>query len=58
MSTADLEIATPLTFPCGLTLPNRLVKSAMAEGWNDGNRLPAPGLVRTYGRGPTAAGAC
>jgi 2,4-dienoyl-CoA reductase-like NADH-dependent reductase (Old Yellow Enzyme family) len=45
----DLEIARPLTLPCGLTLPNRLAKAAMAEGWGDKNRLPHKGLVETYG---------
>ncbi|KAK4467177.1 NADPH dehydrogenase [Cladorrhinum samala] len=30
-SPQDLQIAQPLTLKCGLTLPNRLVKAAMAE---------------------------
>ncbi|ATY59161.1 FMN binding [Cordyceps militaris] len=46
--TLQLEIAKPITLPCGLTLPNRLVKTAMAEGWADKNRLPHAGLVETY----------
>lgn len=45
----DLEIAKPLTLPCGLTIPNRLAKAALAEGWGDKNRLPHERLVETYG---------
>ncbi|KID83937.1 Aldolase-type TIM barrel [Metarhizium guizhouense ARSEF 977] len=45
----DLEIARPLTLPCGLTIPNRLAKAALAEGWGDKNRLPHKSLVETYG---------
>lgn len=45
----DLEIAKPLTLPCGLTVPNRLAKAAMAEGWGDKNKLPHQRLIETYG---------
>ncbi|OAA50272.1 Aldolase-type TIM barrel [Metarhizium rileyi] len=45
----DLKIARPLTLPCGLTVPNRLAKAALAEGWGDKNMLPDPSLVETYG---------
>lgn len=44
-----LEIGTPLTLPCGLTLPNRLSKAAMAESWADKNRLPRERLIDVYG---------
>ncbi|TEA16324.1 NADH-dependent flavin oxidoreductase nadA [Colletotrichum sidae] len=33
-------IAKPLTLKCGLTLPNRLAKAAMAENWADKDALP------------------
>lgn len=48
MSEASLTIAKPITLPCGLTLPNRLAKAAMAEGWGDKNMLPHPELIKTY----------
>lgn len=44
-----LNIATPLTLPCGLTIPNRLSKAAMAENWADKSHLPHNSLVETYG---------
>ncbi len=31
----DIQLATPLTLPCGAVLPNRLVKAAMTEGLVD-----------------------
>lgn len=37
---SDLQIAQPLTLKCGLTLPNRLVKAAMAEQLAGANQLP------------------
>ncbi|KHN97120.1 Aldolase-type TIM barrel [Metarhizium album ARSEF 1941] len=45
----DLELASPFTLPCGLTMPNRLAKAAMAEGWGDKDKLPQKGLVEAYG---------
>ncbi|TQS33383.1 hypothetical protein Golomagni_06274 [Golovinomyces magnicellulatus] len=45
----DLNISKPLTLPCGLTLPNRLIKSALAESWADKDRLPSKGLIEAYG---------
>lgn len=33
-------IAKPLTLKCGLTVPNRLSKAAMAENWADKDSLP------------------
>lgn len=42
-----LQISQPLTLPSGLTLPNRLVKAAMAEALSpDG--LPAANLTSAY----------
>ncbi|KAM7203115.1 NADPH dehydrogenase [Rhypophila sp. PSN 637] len=38
-SKQELNLAQPLTLKCGLTLPNRLVKAAMAEGLGT-NGLP------------------
>ncbi|KAK3995569.1 NADH oxidase 3 [Cladorrhinum sp. PSN332] len=41
----SLQIAKPLTLKCGLTLPNRLVKAAMAEWLNDSEtKLPSDKL--------------
>jgi 2,4-dienoyl-CoA reductase-like NADH-dependent reductase (Old Yellow Enzyme family) len=37
----ELKISKPLTLKCGLTLPNRLIKAAMAEGFADNGHLPA-----------------
>ncbi|KAF2970987.1 hypothetical protein GQX73_g2546 [Xylaria multiplex] len=45
----DLRIAKPLTLKCGLTLPNRLVKAAMAECMGEANGTPSPRLQRPYG---------
>lgn len=43
----DLQIAKPITLPSGLTLPNRLVKAAMAEAMcPDG--VPTPALNAAY----------
>ncbi|RKU48211.1 hypothetical protein DL546_002095 [Coniochaeta pulveracea] len=42
------HIAQPLTLPCGLTLPNRMVKAAMAENLADANMLPTPPLYQAY----------
>ncbi|KAK3190802.1 hypothetical protein K4F52_003118 [Lecanicillium sp. MT-2017a] len=44
----DLEIAKPITLKCGLTLPNRLAKAAMAESWADRDKLPKKPLVDAY----------
>lgn len=35
MNDTKLELGTPLKLPCGVTLPNRLAKSAMTEGMAD-----------------------
>ncbi|KAM0281212.1 hypothetical protein ACHAQH_003643 [Verticillium albo-atrum] len=44
----DLQINTPLTLKCGLTLPNRLVKAAMTEQMADRTHLPTPSFLRAY----------
>lgn len=52
----DLDIATPLTLPSGLTIPNRLAKAAMSENLATGDGEPTERLVRLYdrlGRGGT-----
>jgi len=35
-----LQIAEPIELQCGLALPNRLVKAAMAEAFAVDNRFP------------------
>ena len=44
----NLQIAQPLTLKCGLTLPNRLVKAAMAEHMAEKSYLPTPGMEASY----------
>ncbi|KAH7131304.1 hypothetical protein EDB81DRAFT_660884 [Dactylonectria macrodidyma] len=47
---AKTPLAQPLTLPCGLTLPNRLVKAALAEQMADSQQLPNTAQYgRTYG---------
>lgn len=43
-------IETPLTLPCGLTLPNRLANAAMTERIARPGNLVSDGLVRLYER--------
>ena len=45
-----LHIAQPLTLPCGVQIPNRLVKAAMTEGLADKFDRPTPALNRLYRR--------
>lgn len=45
---AVATLATPLTFPCGLTLPNRIAKSAMSEQLGDRHGSPTPELEQLY----------
>ncbi|KAH8668553.1 NADPH dehydrogenase [Xylariales sp. PMI_506] len=45
---ADSNIASPLTLKCGLTLPNRLVKAAMAECMAGKDWLPDENFQRVY----------
>ncbi|VUC32590.1 unnamed protein product [Clonostachys rosea] len=43
------HLSRPLTLPCGLELPNRLVKAAMAEKLGDANNLPTtPKMKNAY----------
>ncbi|KAJ5812389.1 hypothetical protein N7474_008690 [Penicillium riverlandense] len=43
------DIKEPLKLPCGLVLPNRLVKAAMAEGLADKGHSPGTRVSRVYG---------
>ncbi|GAW11280.1 hypothetical protein ANO14919_006230 [Xylariales sp. No.14919] len=43
------ELSKPLTLKCGLKLPNRLVKAAMAENMADKNSLPDQKFHTVYG---------
>ncbi|KAK4118326.1 NADPH dehydrogenase [Parathielavia appendiculata] len=47
---SDLQIAQPITLQCGLTLPNRLVKAAMAEQLASTHQLPDERLIAVYKR--------
>ena len=49
MSTPKHVLSEPLTLRCGLTLPNRLVKAAMAENEVGRDMLPNDALVKSYG---------
>ncbi|CRG86494.1 12-oxophytodienoate reductase 3 [Talaromyces islandicus] len=46
---ADLHLAKPITLRCGLMLPNRLVKTAIAESIAPRNMLIDEGFHRVYG---------
>jgi 2,4-dienoyl-CoA reductase-like NADH-dependent reductase (Old Yellow Enzyme family) len=43
-----VDIGTPLTLPCGATLPNRLCKAALTEGLADPLNRATPELERLY----------
>ncbi|KAK7991789.1 hypothetical protein PG996_013198 [Apiospora saccharicola] len=45
---SDLAIAKPLKLRCGLTLPNRLAKAALAEGLADRDALPSQATNAVY----------
>ena len=47
---APLDLSQPLTLPCGLKIPNRLAKAALAESWGDNDHLPSQGLIKAYGK--------
>jgi 2,4-dienoyl-CoA reductase-like NADH-dependent reductase (Old Yellow Enzyme family) len=49
-SSGTTSLAQPLTLPCGLTLPNRIVKAAMTEALADGNNDPTARLEQLYRR--------
>jgi 2,4-dienoyl-CoA reductase-like NADH-dependent reductase (Old Yellow Enzyme family) len=49
--TGTTVLGQPLTLPCGLVLPNRIMKAAMGEGLaSPSNSDVTPALVRLYGR--------
>ena len=48
MAVKDLKLAQPITLPCGLTLPNRLVKAAMTEQLADKEHLPSDAFNTVY----------
>ena len=43
-------LASPLTLPCGATLPNRIAKSAMSENLAGSGFLPDERLIRLWSR--------
>jgi 2,4-dienoyl-CoA reductase-like NADH-dependent reductase (Old Yellow Enzyme family) len=45
-----MHIASPLTLPCGVTLKNRILKSAMSEALGTPAHAPSPGLATLYRR--------
>jgi len=50
---SDLQIsplARPLTLPCGVTLKNRIAKSAMSDSLGDGAGNPTDDQIRLYDR--------
>lgn len=46
----DLTLADPFTLPCGVTMPNRLAKSAMSEQLGTRENAPTAELLRLYRR--------
>jgi 2,4-dienoyl-CoA reductase-like NADH-dependent reductase (Old Yellow Enzyme family) len=59
VSSADntKRVGAPLTLPCGVVLPNRLVKAGMSEQLADRRNGPSDRLVRLYERWLAAAAA-
>lgn len=54
MTRDTLRFDTPLSLPCGATIPNRFMKSAMSECLADARHQPTEGLAtlyRTWARG-------
>ena len=49
------SIGDPLTLPSGLTLRNRIAKSAMTENFADADGQPTIRHLRLYRRWPTVA---
>jgi 2,4-dienoyl-CoA reductase-like NADH-dependent reductase (Old Yellow Enzyme family) len=45
-----VDLATPLTLPCGAVLPNRIAKGAMTEGLATADGRPTPELETLYTR--------
>lgn len=48
MNNRDLTLATPLTLPCGATLPNRIAKAGMSEQLANRDGTPSDKLRRLY----------
>ncbi|EGR52420.1 uncharacterized protein TRIREDRAFT_53868 [Trichoderma reesei QM6a] len=48
MTIAQLKLQEPITLPCGLRLPNRMVKAAMAENCADDDYLPGENILKLY----------
>jgi len=46
--TNDSALFQPLELPCGVTLKNRLIKSAMSDSLGDGRGDPTPAQIRLY----------
>lgn len=44
------NLLEPLDLPCGLTLKNRIAKSAMSDSLGDGTGHPTAGQIRLYQR--------
>lgn len=44
------DLAKPITLKCGLNLPNRLMKAAMAEVMADRDYYPGELFQRAYGK--------
>ena len=48
---AEIDVlGAPLELPCGVVLPNRLVKAAMSDSLGDGQGSPTDGQLRLYER--------
>lgn len=43
-----IRLDTPLTLPCGLTVPNRIAKAGMSEQLSDRHGAPTPELQQLY----------
>ncbi|EAW06326.1 NADH:flavin oxidoreductase/NADH oxidase family protein [Aspergillus clavatus NRRL 1] len=42
------SLADPVTLPCGLVFPNRLVKAALAEAMTGSDHTPTPEMIEVY----------
>ena len=42
------DLASPFQLPCGVTISNRFMKSAMSEQLGNRHHDPLPGLARAY----------
>jgi 2,4-dienoyl-CoA reductase-like NADH-dependent reductase (Old Yellow Enzyme family) len=52
-ATESPGLASPLRLPCGVTLPNRIAKSALSEQLSDVHNRPTEELLRLYERWAT-----